>query len=224
MAFNETRRQEEATVQLGAVRGNRVDLLGGIASNSVAVRNPAGRVAANVYNALAANGPLALHSEEAFPEVEDEVEAPSFDDRPVDVDAELHRSMADRGFGNRALLVGRHDTNISSPAGHRRFHQWINGGLSLMPEKTDYGPVTERAPEAEVKRERRAWSTVFWSVHALWIYALVLAGIIVLVIYLTGGFGEGARTGSQLRRRRRLPPRARRPRAPRAGSTREPQG
>jgi hypothetical protein len=52
-------------------------------------------------------------------------------------------------------------------------------------------PVTEHAPEAEAKRERRVWSTVFWSIHALWIYALVVAGIILLVIYLTGGFGEG---------------------------------
>jgi hypothetical protein len=60
-----------------------------------------------------------------------------------------------------------------------------------MPEKTDYSPVTERAPEAEVKRKRRVWSTVFWSVHALWIYALVVAGIVLLVLYLTGGFGEG---------------------------------
>ena len=57
--------------------------------------------------------------------------------------------------------------------------------------RTDYSPVTERAPEAEVKRERRVWSTVFWSVHALWIYALVVAGIVLLVLYLTGGFGEG---------------------------------
>jgi hypothetical protein len=60
-----------------------------------------------------------------------------------------------------------------------------------MPEKTDYSPVTERAPEAEAKRERRVWSTVFWSVHALWIYALVLAGVIVLLINLAGGIGEG---------------------------------
>ena len=60
-----------------------------------------------------------------------------------------------------------------------------------MPEKTDYSPVTERAPEAEAKRERRVWSTVFWSVHALWIYALLVAGIIVLVLWLAGGFGEG---------------------------------
>jgi hypothetical protein len=65
------------------------------------------------------------------------------------------------------------------------------GKGSLVPEKTDYSPVTEHAPEAEAKRERRVWSTVFWSIHALWIYALVVAGIILLVIYLTGGFGEG---------------------------------
>jgi choline-glycine betaine transporter len=60
-----------------------------------------------------------------------------------------------------------------------------------MPEKTDYSPVTEHAPEAEAKRERRTWTAFVWGVHAFWIYALVVAGIILLVIYLTGGFGEG---------------------------------
>ncbi len=60
-----------------------------------------------------------------------------------------------------------------------------------MPEKTDYSPVTERAPEAEERRERRTWTTFIWGFHAFWIYAVVVAGIILLVLYLTGGFGEG---------------------------------
>jgi hypothetical protein len=58
-------------------------------------------------------------------------------------------------------------------------------------EKTDYSPVTERAPEAERRKERRTWAPFLLGFHAFWIYAIVVAGIILLVIYLTGGFGEG---------------------------------
>jgi len=60
-----------------------------------------------------------------------------------------------------------------------------------MTEKTDYSPVVEEAGEAEKARERRKWGAVLGGAHLFWIYALVLAGIIVLVIWLTGGFGAG---------------------------------
>jgi hypothetical protein len=59
-------------------------------------------------------------------------------------------------------------------------------------EKTDYSPVVEEAGDAEKRRERRKWEAVLGGAHAFWIYAVVLAGIILLVIYLTGGFGTGA--------------------------------
>jgi hypothetical protein len=61
-----------------------------------------------------------------------------------------------------------------------------------MNEKTDYSPYDEPVPEAEKPRRRRIFWSVFGAAHAFWLYALLLAGIIVLVIYLTGGFGEGA--------------------------------
>jgi hypothetical protein len=61
-----------------------------------------------------------------------------------------------------------------------------------MAEKTDYSPVVEEAGEAEKSRERRKWSAVLLGSHLFWIYALVLAGVILLVIYLTGGFGTGS--------------------------------
>jgi hypothetical protein len=60
-----------------------------------------------------------------------------------------------------------------------------------MAEKTDYSPVVEEAGEAEKRRERRKWWAVFGGAHVFWIYALILAGIILLVIWLTGGFGTG---------------------------------
>jgi hypothetical protein len=58
-------------------------------------------------------------------------------------------------------------------------------------EKTDYSPVVEEAGEAEKSRERRKWGAVLGGAHVFWIYALVLAGIILLVIWLTGSFGAG---------------------------------
>jgi hypothetical protein len=57
-------------------------------------------------------------------------------------------------------------------------------------EKTDYSPVVEEAGEAQKTRERRKWSAVLGGAHVFWIYAVVLAGIILLVIWLTGGFGS----------------------------------
>ncbi len=65
------------------------------------------------------------------------------------------------------------------------------GDVKAMPEKTDYSPVTERPPEPEAERERRTWTAFLGAAHAFWIYAVVVAAIILLVVYLTGGFGEG---------------------------------
>jgi hypothetical protein len=61
-----------------------------------------------------------------------------------------------------------------------------------MAEKTDYSPFDSEAPELESRRRRRFVLGLLTFSHALWIYALVVAGIILLVIYLTGGFGEGS--------------------------------
>ena len=61
-----------------------------------------------------------------------------------------------------------------------------------MEEKTDYSPVVQEAGEAEKRRDRRKWSALLGGAHAFWLYALLLAGIILLFIYLTGGFGSGA--------------------------------
>ena len=59
-------------------------------------------------------------------------------------------------------------------------------------EKSDYSPVVEETGDAEKRRERRKWETFLGGAHAFWIYALLVAGIILLVIYLTGGFGTGS--------------------------------
>ena len=66
-------------------------------------------------------------------------------------------------------------------------------GTSIpVEDKTDYSPVDEAAPEAQKRRERRLWAPFALGAWSFLVYAAVLAGIILLVIYLTGGFGEGA--------------------------------
>jgi hypothetical protein len=52
-------------------------------------------------------------------------------------------------------------------------------------DKTDYSPVVDETGEAQKRRERRKWSAFLTGAHAFWIYALVLAAIVLLVIWLT---------------------------------------
>ena len=60
-----------------------------------------------------------------------------------------------------------------------------------MEEKRDYSPVVDERGDAETRRQRRFARALFLGAHTFWIYALLLAGLILLVIYLAGGFGEG---------------------------------
>jgi hypothetical protein len=61
-----------------------------------------------------------------------------------------------------------------------------------MAEKTDYSPVVEEDGEAQKRRARRKWGALLAGAHVFWFYAAILAGIILLVIYLAGGFGAGS--------------------------------
>ena len=53
-----------------------------------------------------------------------------------------------------------------------------------MTEKSDYSPVVAETGDAEKRRERRKWEAFLWGAHAFWIYALILAGIVLLVLWL----------------------------------------
>jgi hypothetical protein len=53
-----------------------------------------------------------------------------------------------------------------------------------MPEKTAYSPVVEEAGEAEERRARRKWGALLGGAHLFWIYAVALAAIILLVVYV----------------------------------------
>jgi hypothetical protein len=51
-------------------------------------------------------------------------------------------------------------------------------------DKTDYSPVREPAPTAEQQHERRQARTFLTGVWSFWVYALVLAGVVALVMWL----------------------------------------
>jgi hypothetical protein len=54
----------------------------------------------------------------------------------------------------------------------------------MADDKTDYSPVVEPAPPAEQRHERRQARAFILGAHTFWLYALVLAGIVALVIWL----------------------------------------
>lgn len=60
-----------------------------------------------------------------------------------------------------------------------------------MAQKTDYSPYNEAAGEAERRRRMRLLPALLFPWSFL-VFALAVAGIVILVIWLLGGFGEGA--------------------------------
>jgi cell division septal protein FtsQ len=53
-----------------------------------------------------------------------------------------------------------------------------------MAEKTDYSPVVEEAGEAEKRRERRKWGALLGGAHLFWLYALLLAGVVLILYFV----------------------------------------
>jgi hypothetical protein len=53
-----------------------------------------------------------------------------------------------------------------------------------MDDKSDYSPVVEETGDAEKRREERKWKAFLSGAHAFWIYALLLAGIVILLVWL----------------------------------------
>ena len=58
------------------------------------------------------------------------------------------------------------------------------GDRQPVTDKSDYSPVVEETDDAEKRREGRKWKAFLWGAHAFWIYALLLAGIVLLVLWL----------------------------------------
>jgi hypothetical protein len=98
------------------------------------------------------------------------------------------------GTRTRDLLAASQTLSQLSygPAVAKCSEAMTGAALGAMDDKTDYSPVDETVPKAQKRRERRVWAPFALGAWSFLIYAAVLAGIILLVIYLTGGFGEGA--------------------------------
>ena len=58
------------------------------------------------------------------------------------------------------------------------------GRLTSVSVKTDYSPVREPAPPAEQRHERRQARTFLLGAWTFWLYALAIAGVVALVIWL----------------------------------------
>jgi hypothetical protein len=61
-----------------------------------------------------------------------------------------------------------------------------------VPEKTDYSPLVEEPSPAEERRERRRLLPAFVFSWGFLVFAIAVAAVILLVVYFTGGFGEGS--------------------------------
>jgi hypothetical protein len=65
------------------------------------------------------------------------------------------------------------------------FRSRVEGNTATVADdKTDYSPVVDPAPPAEQRHERRQARAFLAGVWSFWIYALVIAGIVALVIWL----------------------------------------
>jgi hypothetical protein len=110
-------RQEVAASDVWTVRRERVDLAGRVSTHEHSVGCSPRRVAANDNDVAVAPRPLALHTDEFRPQVEDKVVS-LIAERKKDTDAELDRRVKNRGLSDCALLVrSEHDIDVTDAAG-----------------------------------------------------------------------------------------------------------
>ena len=100
---------EVAGVEVRAVRGEGVDLLGGVPARSKTLARAPARSAAQENDVTRPRSPLALHPEQPLTKVQDEVVARALAQGPVDVDPELGRRPGDGLLRDVPLLVGGED-------------------------------------------------------------------------------------------------------------------
>ena len=102
------------------------------------------------------------------------------------------QTLSQLSYGPAKALASKSSRSASTPTTGLVFRASPAGtAYEVADEKTDYSPVQERAPEAEKRHERRLARAFVFGAYTFWIYAVLLAGVIVLVIFLLGGFGEG---------------------------------
>jgi hypothetical protein len=110
-------RQEIARVELGTVRGDRIDLAAPVATVDQPFTAAPTRAAADDDIPVPCR-PLALDTKQVRTEVEDEIVSLVVK-RTRDPDPEPHRDPRDCGFSEQALLIGR------------QFAQHVDGSASL---------------------------------------------------------------------------------------------
>jgi cell division septal protein FtsQ len=54
----------------------------------------------------------------------------------------------------------------------------------MVVQKTDYSPVVEETGEAEKRRERRKWGAFLAGAHLFWLYALLLAAVVLILYFV----------------------------------------
>jgi hypothetical protein len=117
-AVEAAHREHEATIEVGAVCRDEIDLLGRIGAFPEALRRAPRRVTPNDDDRAFEDRRLALDTEQSFAHLEDQTGSTTFGDRAIDGDAGAQRSPADRRLCDRALLIRReHATNCSSLTG-----------------------------------------------------------------------------------------------------------
>jgi hypothetical protein len=102
---------EVALPLLRTVRGDCVDVRGGVTASNETVRASPARPARDKDDSTLLRRPLALNTDESEPQVEDQVIS-LVADRPRHTDAQLDGRMRDGRFGDHALLVGREHDRI----------------------------------------------------------------------------------------------------------------
>jgi hypothetical protein len=78
------------------------------------------------------------------------------------------------------------------PRPSSRLPRGRRGNTNDVAEKTDYSPVVEEPTPTEERRERRRLVPALAFSWGFLLFAIAVAAVILLVIYLTGGFGEGS--------------------------------
>jgi hypothetical protein len=99
------RQEDEASIDLGTVGDDCVDLGRGVLPDAHPFKGAAARIATDDNYVASTDGPLALHSEEMLAKIEDEVVSPSFLEGSIDVDPHFDRCCGDLRFGNRSLPI-----------------------------------------------------------------------------------------------------------------------
>jgi ribosome-associated protein len=108
MVRHELDRDEEASIEICAIRGDRVNLVCVVRRNAVAVLCATKGPASDDYGPFVHRRPLALEPHEAVPKSKNEVAPPTVRNGPIDLDPEFDCGEHYSLFRDRAFLIRCH--------------------------------------------------------------------------------------------------------------------